>query len=336
VARMRLGSAFPGVGVAHKCPGPGVSSRQGGVARKRLGSASPVSRLAHMRAGPGVPPRQGSVARNRGTSSLPSQEDGAALARRRPVGVVARLWTTRVRAPRSGVAGRDAGPVDVRGLAAALVDLVLPAECAGCGDPAHPWCPVCLAQFGPPRRPHLTGGPGVLAVGRYSGPLRSALLRFKERGRRDLARPLAALLVPMLEEVAGARVAAGSTVWLVPAPSRPAAARERGGDHVARLCRALSAHRRDARVARPLRLARRVRDSVGLDAAQRAANLAGRVRVLPAALPRVDPGDAVLLVDDVVTTGATLRTCRDALAHTGVPVAAAIVLCDATGGTQGH
>jgi predicted amidophosphoribosyltransferase len=120
-------------------------------------------------------------------------------------------------------------------------------------------------------------------------------------------------------------------VWLVPAPSRPAAARARGGDHVARLCRAVAARRPGVRVARPLRLARRARDSVGLDAAQRAANLAGRVRVQRTALP---VAGAVLLVDDVVTTGATLRACRDALAGAGVPVRGALVLCDATAGDR--
>jgi predicted amidophosphoribosyltransferase len=212
--------------------------------------------------------------------------------------------------------------VDVRGLGAALVDLVLPGDCAACGAPEHPWCPRCRGELGSPRRPHLPGGPAVLAVGRYRGPLRSALLRYKERGRRDLAGPLGALLAAALDEAAGP-----APVWLVPAPSHPAAARERGGDHVARLCRAVAGLRPGVRVARPLRLTRRARDSVGLDAEQRAANLAGRVLVRFAALPGTG---AVLLVDDVVTTGATLRTCRDALAGAGVDVAAAIVLCDAT------
>jgi predicted amidophosphoribosyltransferase len=97
---------------------------------------------------------------------------------------------------------------------------------------------------------------------------------------------------------------------------------------VLRLCRVLAGRGGHLRVARPLRLARRARDSVGLDAAQRAANLAGRLRVQASALP--PPGAAVVLVDDVVTTGATLRACRDALAGAGVLADIAVVLCDAT------
>jgi predicted amidophosphoribosyltransferase len=67
---------------------------------------------------------------------------------------------------------------------------------------------------------------------------------------------------------------------------------------------------------------------VGLDAAQRAANLAGRITVDETRLPPAR--DRVLLVDDVVTTGATLRTCRLALAEKGTSVGMALTLCDAT------
>ncbi|MFR9806671.1 ComF family protein [Pseudonocardia sp. RS010] len=197
-----------------------------------------------------------------------------------------------------------------------LLDLLLPGSCGGCGAGGAGWCPECSARLPGPHRVVLPGAPETLAAGRYRGPLRTALLAYKERGRRDLAAPLAALLAPL--------VPPGGL--LVPAPSRPAAARARGGDHVLRLCRRVA----PGRTLPLLGLARRTRDSLGLDAAQRTANLAGRVFVRTGE----NPPEAVLLVDDVVTTGATLRACARSLAEVGIAVSGAVVLCDASGRTD--
>jgi predicted amidophosphoribosyltransferase len=70
-----------------------------------------------------------------------------------------------------------------------------------------------------------------------------------------------------------------------------------------------------------------VRDSVGLTAAARRANVAGRVLARRAGLPPA--GIPVVLVDDVVTTGATAAACATALVQTGVAVCAIVVVAAA-------
>jgi predicted amidophosphoribosyltransferase len=77
-------------------------------------------------------------------------------------------------------------------------------------------------------------------------------------------------------------------------------------------------------VAPALRLARGARDSAGLGAADRIANLSGRVRCHPPGAP--PRGTPVVLVDDVVTTGATAAACVRALASAGLMTTAVLTL----------
>lgn len=236
---------------------------------------------------------------------------------------------------------RDRSP-EPGGLAALLeaaADLVLPRPCPGCGRPG-PWCDSCARTLaGAPRRIRAPEGlmpdghlPPVWALARYTGPVRAAILAGKEKGRRDLpARLGPALGAAVLQLHAWGWVV--EPIWLVPAPSRPAAARRRGGDPVRVMATVAARTTATAGVATGvapcLVTAGRARDSVGLSAADRSRNLDGRVRLVRAAAP--PPGAGVLLLDDVVTTGATAVAAAGVLRAAGHPVAGLVALAGVPG-----
>lgn len=203
------------------------------------------------------------------------------------------------------------------GLFAALTDLVVPSTCAGCGRPGPVLCVLCRASFGHPVP--VSRLADVHALARYQGVAREVVLAYKERRAFELVRPLGELLGAGVAELWG-----DEPLWLVPAPSRVMASSARGGAHMTRLARR-AARTRPGWIAAPmLRLAASARDSVGLTAADRVANLAGRVRVDPAWRP--GGGQRVVLLDDVLTTGATVTACLRTLRAAGVEVVGTLVL----------
>lgn len=211
-----------------------------------------------------------------------------------------------------------------RQVLAALLDLVLPRTCAGCRTPGRPLCRACRATLratplGRVRPdPCPEGLPLVLAHAAYQGAVRGLLIAHKERATLALSAPLGGAL--------GAVAAAfgPGPVVLCPVPSARSAVRARGYDHAQRLTGAAVAELRRrgvaARSARLLVPVRAVADQSGLTTAQRAGNLHGALRA------RAAPAARVVLLDDVVTTGATLVEATRALRAAGHEVLGAAVL----------
>lgn len=207
-----------------------------------------------------------------------------------------------------------------------MLDLFLPAECGGCGAPSTRWCDACSGELSVAAdQPHVVNpridpGVPVFALGRYANARRQAILALKERGRADLVDPLARALAVGVHRLLSWGII-DTPLTVVPAPTRRSAARRRGGDPVARLARAAVARHPDITVAPALRLRALTRDSVGLGTAARERNVAGRV-VLRGSPPRTE----VMVIDDIVTTGATARESVRILSAAGVRVAAVLAI----------
>jgi ComF family protein len=217
-------------------------------------------------------------------------------------------------------------------LTAAALDLAFPATCAGCGREGAPLCDACLPALD--ARLALPGGtpmglpaeiPAPLLqlewCAPFAGPVRAALHDLKYRGERRLAEPLGAAIARRW-----ARVGSGAQV-VVPVPVHAERERQRGYDQAV-LIATTAAQRLGLPFGHALERGRATVAQFELDRGERAANVAGafRVRVSdPAAVPAV-VGRWVLLVDDVVTTGATLAACAVALERAGVRAVSAIAV----------
>jgi predicted amidophosphoribosyltransferase len=157
-----------------------------------------------------------------------------------------------------------------------------------------------------------------MAAGEYDGALKALVNAHKEHQALALAGPLGAVLAAVVRDLVVATGHDGGPVVLVPVPSRPDAVRRRGHDPVLRTARAAAGRLRrtgtDAVVARLLVPAVRLADQAGLTAGQRAANLAGALRCRTPAGPWPPPS---VVVDDVLTTGATAREAQRALELAG-------------------
>jgi predicted amidophosphoribosyltransferase len=222
-----------------------------------------------------------------------------------------------------------------RELAEAVLDLLVPACCAGCEAPRTHLCPGCRALLSgagarrvSPERPP-PGLPEVHAATSYAGPVRQLILAHKERGALPLAGPLGTALAGAVRSALPGAGAAGRPVLLVPVPSTRASVRARGHDPMRRIglaaTRSLRRSGVPARLLPALRVGRPVADQSGLRAEERRRNLAGAL-VVPRRWEAALAEGHLVLVDDLLTTGATLAEAARALGASGGDVLAAAVV----------
>ncbi|MEH0419165.1 ComF family protein [Streptomyces sp. B21-083] len=210
-----------------------------------------------------------------------------------------------------------------------LGDLVLPAECGGCGRPRTVLCPECRAALNGAASsrvrpvPEPLGLPVVHAAVRYKDEVRAVLLAHKERGALALAGPLGTALAGAVRAGPAGALREGTGVLLVPVPSARRAVRDRGHDPARRIALAAAGELRgsgtSARVLAVLRQRRAVADQAGLNSRERLDNLAGALSVAAGGGRLLAGAGAVVLVDDLMTTGASLaeaaRAVREAVGY---------------------
>ncbi len=227
-----------------------------------------------------------------------------------------------------------AGGTKAGAVLAALADLVYPAarECLWCGRPAvrpgRPLCPACLddaVRDGPRSAPAGLVAGRAVAVGSYEGALREAVHRLKFSGWT--------FIVPLLGELLTGAVAQ-SGLWtadlVVPVPLHPRRLAERGFNQSALLGAAVARSFGASLEGRALVRTRATRSQVELGPDERGRNVRGAFRVPH---PGLVAGARVLLVDDVLTTGATAGECGRALLDAGAAAVDLAVLAIAGGDT---
>lgn len=211
--------------------------------------------------------------------------------------------------------------LDLRHAVERLLDLLSPRRCISCDGAVvnhGAFCSRCQAELRPDSSPVvLAGGPPVVALGRYQDPLASAIRRFKYADRPDLARPLGNCL-------SGVTARHAHETTFVPVPLHPARLRMRGYNQAALLARVLAQQLGQRVQCRALERARHGPPQAECTREQRFDNARDAYK----ARHRLD-GVRVVLVDDVVTTGATLTACTHALTRAGAEVVVAVCLARA-------
>lgn len=222
------------------------------------------------------------------------------------------------------------GNLPVRSALREWLQLIAPLACAGCGAADCSPCPTCsagLVREVPRVFAHLLSVPLVAAT-TYTGPARRLVLAHKDQGRTSLTTPLGACLSTAVRAALAIHADFLPPVVLVPVPSRRMNRIRRGRSSVHELAQAAC---RDLPVGSStqtlLRVGQPVRDQVGLSASERRQNLAGAFVATQYVSERQAVRHPMIVVDDIVTTGATAAEAVRALQAAGHRVLGVAAVC---------
>ena len=197
-----------------------------------------------------------------------------------------------------------------------VLDLIFTPRCVECGDEGAYMCPACLGAVEPEPSPFEIGAGGAAiearAVYRFEGAARKAVHQLKYQGVTSLAPSLGRLMAARLAQAAVTDEPAAAMV-IAPVPLHRSRLRERGYNQAELLAKEVGRRTGAPVVARLLsRAASSPPQAQARSVEDRIAAVRGAFRAAPEAA-----GAAVLLVDDVCTTGSTLSACADALLGAG-------------------
>lgn len=204
-----------------------------------------------------------------------------------------------------------------------FLDVWLPTKCLLCAKPPRQLCEGCKSLIATrPRLVSRLGLVGGVAAVDYRADAKALVHHLKVLGAGSVSKHMARHVFDSLERLQAidALQAARGKVYLVPVPSRPEITRVRGFVPSALLARRLERCLLETGVraqVKPIaRLGRQVRDQAGLNRQEREENLNGAMRATGPATPE-DHQVAVWMVDDVITTGASLRELQRCLLGQG-------------------
>ena len=199
-----------------------------------------------------------------------------------------------------------------------LGQLLFPTRCFGCNVIGLPICASCESywrpQFYSTHVAKLQVHSGVI----YSPIASKILLAAKENGLRGAD----GLIINSIAHVLSLATFDNHNIRLIPIPSSPNARRRRGRSFMVDITTTIGAQL-GIPVSDSLELCRRVVDQSGLGASARSLNMQGAFALKTGVFPRGD----LVLIDDVVTTGATLRDAQRALGLHGLHVLASVTAC---------